>query len=147
MRLPFGIDRLVRTALNVRPLRFALAGMAATILHVSCAASLHGWYGFDPLAANLCGFLSSVALSYVLNRFWVFRFRGNILPSYLRFVAVALSGLTLSSSFVLLAQHWSFGYSLPMLATAICVPVLSYMLNKYWTFAIATGFNPENRHH
>lgn len=87
--------------------------------------------------ANVIAYLAGMVNSFLLNRSWTFRATsGNALPQAMRFAAVSLFSLTMSTA-VTFALVDVVG--LPSLAvwvplTAVVV-VVNYLGCKYWAFA------------
>jgi len=89
--------------------------------------------------ANLLGYAAGMVNSFVLNRTWTFQAAGNTAVRALRFCAVNLTGLAVSTS----AMFW-FVDVLAYPAVAVWVPVtlvvmtLNYLGCRYWAFAPAS---------
>ena len=91
-----------------------------------------------PLAAvaNVLAYLAGMVNSFLLNRSWTFRASGNALPQALRFAAVNLFSLTMSTlaSFALVdVRHYPYlAVWLPLTALVVLV---NYLGSKHWAFA------------
>lgn len=114
--------------------RFAVVGVAATLVHLTCAL-LARHAGASPLAANLAGYVAAVGVSYLGNALWTFRrsaWRGGQLA---RFVVVSLAGLAANQAitWVLVEQlRWPFWLGLAVVVVA--VPALSFVGARLWAF-------------
>lgn len=84
------------------PARFALVGVANTLLDVAVFAALAQLAGLAPVTANLIYYSCGIAACFTVNRSWTFRdSRSRPLAQQLGlFVAVNLGGLALSSAVV-----------------------------------------------
>ncbi|WP_081488852.1 GtrA family protein [Cupriavidus basilensis] len=56
-------------------MRFALSGVAATLLHVTTASTLIAWDLASPMLANGVAFITATGCSYLLNTLWSFSSR------------------------------------------------------------------------
>jgi putative flippase GtrA len=72
--------------------RFALSGVANTVVGLTVILLLHEWVGLGLIAANVIGYGVGLGLSFSLNRRWTFDHRGPVAGSALRFGAVVLAG-------------------------------------------------------
>jgi putative flippase GtrA len=86
--------------------------------------------------ANVLAYLAGMVNSFLLNRSWTFRAGGNALPQALRFAAVSLFSVTMSTlaTFALVdVLHY------PPLAVWVPVTVIVMVVNyfgcKHWAFA------------
>ena len=87
--------------------------------------------------ANVIAYLAGMVNSFLLNRSWTFRATsGNALPQALRFAAVSLFSLTMSTvvTFALVDVLGlpSLGVWVPLTAVVV---VVNYLGCKYWAFA------------
>lgn len=113
-----------------RPLRFALVGAVATLVHMAVATLLLGLCAWPPYAANLGAFLIAFGVSYLGHRHVTFARAG----SPWRFLLVALGGFGLNN--LLLTGLLACGVpalAALLVATAL-VPVFSYLLSSLWVF-------------
>lgn len=123
-----GSGSLAKSA--ARPLRFALVGSVATLVHMAVAALLLQRWGWPAHGANLGAFLVAFVVSYLGHRHITFARAG----SPWRFLLVALAGFGLNNLLLtgLLACGVPALYAL-LVATAL-VPVFSYLLSSGWVF-------------
>jgi putative flippase GtrA len=91
-----------------------------------------------PLAAvaNVLAYLAGMVNSFLLNRSWTFRAQGHFLPQAVRFAAVNLFSLTMSTavSFALVdVLHYPYlAVWVPLTAIVVLV---NYLGSKHWAFA------------
>ena len=113
-----------------RPLRFALVGAVATLVHMAVASLLLSLWSWPAYGANLGAFLVAFGVSYLGHRHLTFARAG----SPWRFLLVALAGFGLNN--LLLTGLLACG--LPALAALLVatalVPVFSYLLSSLWVF-------------
>jgi len=75
-------------ALTARPVRFALVGVANTLLGLLVIYAAKWVAGLPDFAANLIGYSVGLTVSYFLNARWTFAFRGAHGAAAPRFVLV-----------------------------------------------------------
>ena len=76
--------------LPTRPVRFALVGVANTLLGLLVIYGAKWVGGLPDLPANLLGYMVGLTASYFLNARWTFAFRGRDGVAAPRFVLVIL---------------------------------------------------------
>ena len=114
--------------------RYAAVGGVATATHylvlVLCVEGGH-WPAF--LASGF-GAVVGAQVAYVGNRWFTFAHQGDIAASWWRFQGTALVGALFGMVVVALAVRAGWHYVLAqMLATALAL-VLTYFINRRWTF-------------
>lgn len=116
--------------------RFASVGVIATLVHVSVAFGLGVGLGWTSMSANSGGFLTAVFVSYWGHLRFSF-LKPNSKRSYVwRFVVLSLSSYAFSSLIVFVMTHvFEASLGLALVLVAICVPVLSYILSRFWVFS------------
>ena len=89
--------------------------------------------------ANIIAYIAGMINSFVLNKTWTFQVKDGTLRQLLRFVAINLVALLLSTSAIFLLIDVLGG---PYIATWFVViapvTVLSYLANKFWAFSSTT---------
>lgn len=126
-------------ALLGQAVRFAVSGGIATFVTAAFYLLFATWLGFHPIVANTvaCGF--GVTLGYALHSRWSFpaasaaRRHDRTGP---RFLLVCLVSYCSNSAWILIltdllgAPAWAG--AIPMMAFT---PLLTFALNRWWTFA------------
>jgi putative flippase GtrA len=119
-------------------LRYALTGVAVTILQMGAYLGLAGPLRLDPQIANFVGYLVAVASGYVLHGRFSFAGHGGRdrpVGQALRFVAVSLLSLALNAFWVWLCVTWAhLPVWTPVPLMAIVTPALVFVLNRQWVF-------------
>lgn len=129
-----------------RLVRYGFAGSASFLTHLAVLIALVEIVGLDPVLSTTVGFLTSIAVSYLLQHWWVFRSAVPMHQAFPRFLLVTGAGLALNSLIMgfgirVMVQH----YLLVQLVAFAAVPVSNYLLNRAWTFAphrAEAGFEP-----
>ena len=115
-------------------LRYATVGGVATAAHYTLLALLvEAAHWPAPLAAG-AGAALGAQLGFVGNRVFTFAHQGAWLPAWWRFQLTALLGGVTSMAVVALGSWLGLHYLLAQAAATLLVLVLTYMVNKRWTF-------------
>ena len=113
--------------------RFALVGIAATLLHITLAIFLIEKLALSPGAANGIAYVLANMVSYIANTQWSFKSQLG-LETWGRFVAVSAFawGLTvgIASAVDRLGGHYLLGIGL----VVSLVPVLSFFAHRCFTY-------------
>jgi putative flippase GtrA len=128
----------------VQGLRFGAVGGLSTFTHVFFFMLGIEWLGLWPLWSNLLAFGVAVIVSFSGHFYWTFRVQtesrtARAVPAraaFLRFLAVALTGLVLNSLAVYAVVNvlgLPYAYAIVLMLTA--VPASTFMLSKFWAFA------------
>ena len=107
--------------------RFGSTGVAATLLHILVAFAAAKGPGFEPYAANACGFASAFVLSYLGHFYWTFGHREGHRRYLGRFLVLSVCGYGLSNLVIWLVVD-RLGLSF------LLIPILGL-----WGAAIATA--------
>jgi len=114
--------------------RFGLAGLAATLLHIITAHAGTTRFALHPGVANGLAFIIANTLSFGLNTLWTFRAQVS-LRTWRRFAAVSLLGATLSTA-IATAVAVAGGHHLLGIALVVSIiPILSYLAHRRYTYA------------
>lgn len=121
-------------------LRFVVVGCVATGGHYCVLIVLSEGFAAEPVPASAAGFAVGAVISYALNYLHVFKSDQKHLPTFGRFMAVALTGLVMNSLVVwLAAEVTGLHYLVSQIVATVLVMGWSYTANRYWTFAAAPG--------
>ncbi|HWS35985.1 MAG TPA: GtrA family protein [Actinoplanes sp.] len=123
------VDQLPRLA------RYGVSGILSAITHltVGLAATM---LGAAPVPASTVGFVASIAVSYLLQRAWVFRSAAGHTVTVARFLTVTAAAFTLNTA-VLWAGATLLGapFVVAQAVAILLIPGLNYAINSRWTFA------------
>jgi hypothetical protein len=107
------------------------------LLHVLTALAVQSHFGASAQASNLVGFLSAFCLSYVGHARVTFGVAAANAIQFRRFFMMSAAGLGFSASITHIAVTLlGAPFSVAMLAVGILVPVMTFVVAKYWTFAV-----------
>lgn len=120
---------------NLRLVRFALSGVAATILYFVLITIILLISSIRADIASVIAYFLSIAFSYVLQSRFTFQLRNDNLHQIGAFVAVSLMGLAISY-FMMVILHLWYGFSAFSVAAIVCfvIPAVNYILFKRIVF-------------
>jgi putative flippase GtrA len=129
-----------------RFLRFGLAGVVATLVHVGVFLGLVEYAGLTPITASICAFTLATLFSYYINRALTFKTRGPHCTQLPKYALVAFAGLTLNILIIYVVidvlRHW---YGIALALVILIVPLGTFLLNRDWTFASGGSTHQEGR--
>lgn len=118
-----------------RLLRYAVAGGASALTHLGMTALLVEVAGLRPVFASTIGFVASIAVSFLLQRGWVFRSQVPNRLAVPRFLTVTAVGFALNASILWIGTEvLEVHYAPVQLVALVAIPVSNYLLNSLWTF-------------
>lgn len=129
------IDTLIDFLIDSQFVRFVIAGVCATLVHVGLFVVLVERVHLAPTAASIPAFALALLVSYLLNWAWTFQASSAFLTRLPQFVAVAAVGLVLNVAltlFVVDALQLHYAFALALIVTIN--PAVTYWLNRQWTF-------------
>lgn len=120
-------------------LRYAITGVAITVLQAAVYWGLAGPLALDPQLANFVGYLAAVASGYVLHGRFSFASEGVRSGSAggraFRFIVVSLLSLALNALWVwLCVTRLALPLWTPIPLMSIVTPALVFVLNRQWVF-------------
>jgi putative flippase GtrA len=129
---PGGLARLTDLG---RLVRYGISGGLSALTHVGTLALLVELAGVRPVVGSTVGFVLSIAVSYGLQRTWVFASAGRhrtLLPRFLTVTAAALvlNAVVLHVGTEVLEAH----YVAVQIVALVLIPLSNYLLNSLWTF-------------
>jgi putative flippase GtrA len=119
-----------------RLVRYALSGGASTITHFGIGLIGVHLLHLRPVIASTTGFVASIAVSYLLQRRWVFRSAAGHALAGSRFLIVTAIAFTINTTVLWLGTevlHAPYPVVQPIALTLI--PLINYFLNSRWTFS------------
>lgn len=125
---------LVQNLLARRWVRFGLVGGAATLSYALLGLLFVNAWGLPVLAGNALAYLISFFVSYWGQSAWTFGAKSGHKSMLPRFAATQALGLGLNSAIIWLLTGLGLSYELAMPAAVVLVPVIVYLLCKYWVF-------------
>lgn len=109
------------------PFRFLVVGVLNTLAGLGIIYASKGVFRLDDVTSNALGYGCGLALSFVANRRWTFRYTGAAWPALIMFLAAVTVAYAANLVIVMTAiQSGVNGYA----AQAIGVPV--YAAITYW---------------
>lgn len=125
---------LVKSLLDKSILKYLLVGGLNTLFGLTMIF-LAKFFGADDVLANLFGYSCGLLLSFKLNSDWTFRYAGNLLPAFYKFIVVVIFAYLLNLTIVLVVLNYFEINSYAAQATGI-IPytIASYLGSKYYAF-------------
>ena len=135
-RVPVWSDLLglMQNLLARRWIRFGLVGGAATLSYALLGLLFVNVCGLPVLAGNALAYLISFFVSYGGQSAWTFQAKSGHKSMLPRFAATQAVGLGLNSAIIWLLTAFGLSYELAMPVAVVLVPVIVYLLCKYWVF-------------
>lgn len=119
-------------------MRYAIAGGISAAVEFAGFASLHYGLGWSTVAATIGGHGGSILINYVLNAFWVFRYRRHprIALELPCFLAIAGIGMALNVGAMQIAER-SLGLTgmMAKVPASILVALWAVAAKRLWLFA------------
>ena len=112
--------------------RFAIVGMAATLIHVAVALLTTYQFALSPLQANLAGFI----VSFQGHLRVTFQVKAPQQYHLYRFVVLSLASLAISSLITAVGTRNGGDMRQVMAFVALIVPAASFFVARLWVFAI-----------
>ena len=114
--------------------RYTAVGALATLAHYALLAALVEWAGWPPPLAAGAGAALGAQLAFAGNRGFTFAHRGPWLPAWWRFQLTAVLGGLTSVAVVWAGTGLGLHYLLAQAAATLLALVLTFALNRRWTF-------------
>jgi putative flippase GtrA len=119
-------------------MKFAAVGLANTLIGLGIIYAAKWFLRFSDLAANLVGYGTGIAFSFVFNKRWTFGHFGNNASAFFRFVAVLLVAYLVNLMTVIGALHLGVNGFIAQALGVAPYAVLSYFGSKHFVF-VARG--------
>ena len=113
--------------------RFGFVGVIATAVHVGVGLGLHEGADMRPFWANLIAFCCALGVSFFGQTRLTFPDSSAGGAAFVRFAAVAVSGLGLNQSIVwVVTSLFASSYWLALVIIIFTVPGITFLLLKFW---------------
>lgn len=119
-----------------RLVRYGLSGGVSTITHFGIGLAGVHLLHLRPVVASTTGFLASIAVSYLLQRLWVFRSTAGHALAGSKFLIVTGVAFTINTVVLWLGTEvLAVPYPIVQPVALTLIPLVNYFLNSRWTFA------------
>lgn len=122
------------TLLSIRWIRFGIMGAIATVTYYLLGIFFVPVLGLPLLAGNTLAFVISFIISYLGHLKWTFRSQAAHMAALPRFAATQGIALVFNSIIVEGCNRASIPYEISMLIAISAVPVITYLILKFWVF-------------
>lgn len=144
------LTAFVRGLLNKRWIRFGMVGGAATLTYVLLGLLFVNLWGMHVLMGNALAYALSFIVSYLGQSLWTFGTASSASglshwTRLARFAAAQALGLGLNSAIIWLLMRLSLTYEVAMPVAVLLVPVMVYLLCKYWVFRQSADIRPSTQ--
>lgn len=114
-----------------------LVGCLAAAVHWLCVVVLVAQRGWQPLAANVVGWLVALGVSFAGHHLGTFRGHGaRVAQALPRFLLLSASGFAINDSAYAALLRWGgHRYDLWLAVVLVAVAGITYRLGKLWAFA------------
>ena len=125
-----------RSIFSSQILKFIIVGVVAALTHFVSVYILVTSTGLLPIIANIFAFCIAFGVSYYGHSLWTFSHKKHEhKKSVIRFFLVAVfSFLINEGGYYLLLELTSIHYLLSLLIVLATVPIITFILSKYWAF-------------
>ena len=128
------MNKVMSGEARIQFLKFLGVGVMNTALSLIVIYALM-WAGVGYRVANVAGYVAGVINSFLWNKHWVFRSRGDMVREAVRFglcfaVCYAIQYLLL----ILMAERWMWNAYLAQLIAMGAYTVCNFVLNRLFTF-------------
>jgi putative flippase GtrA len=113
--------------------RFGTVGIAATLLYL-IVSNILIFLGAEPIAASVVAYIAGMVVSFFGQSLFTFRVQGLKLHHGLRFFVLSAVGLLMSYGTVYAAMANEIPPMVGTVATALLVPVISFLAMRFWVF-------------
>jgi len=118
--------------------RFGSFGAIATLIHIFVFTMLVEKFHVSAVMASIPAFVCAMLFSYVANSRWTFRVdvdHGSHLP---RYAMVSLIGLGINAMITfIVVDVLALWYGFALMVVVTVVPLITYLLNRRWTYRLA----------
>lgn len=114
--------------------RYLQVGTVATVVHYAFLIGAVEAAHWPAWVASGCGATIGAQVAYLGNRWFTFVYRSGIGVSWLRFQLLALAGAVFGMGIIAGVVRAGIHYVLGQILATTLVVVMSFALNRAWTF-------------
>ncbi|WP_433791797.1 GtrA family protein [Actinoplanes sp. CA-252034] len=115
--------------------RYGVSGVLSALTHFTVGMAATVLLGLPPVPASTVGFAASVAVSYLLQRTWVFRSGTAHTVTGPRFLTVTAAALGFNTVILWAGVSLLGGtFAVVQVVAILLIPGLNYVLHSRWTF-------------
>ena len=114
-------------------IKYGIVGCFATTAHYLIFIILIKFAFWLPWKATFAGATVGAFIAYLLNYKFTFMSRSRHLTLLPRFLCVALLGVIIQTSFMMIFSGYLHYFFLQLIATTLALG-LTFVLNRFWTF-------------
>ncbi|MDH3768897.1 MAG: GtrA family protein [Gammaproteobacteria bacterium] len=117
-------------------IRYLLVGGALTVTYILLTIAIIELLQWPALLSSISAFALNLPISYLGHRYGTFQAEGSHRLQARRFTLAMTVSFTVSTiSIVVIVNVMSKHYALALLATAVLVPMINFVVLKQWVFA------------
>lgn len=115
--------------------RFGTIGVTAAIVNYLVVVLLVEIFNWQPLIANIIGFILAFQVSYWGHRLWTFSHKQHDLQSLPKFILVAITGFICNEGmFALMLRYTAWPYTISLIVAILVAAVVTFSCSKFWVF-------------
>lgn len=129
----------------MQALRFGIVGLASNGVGY-CLYLLMTWAGMGPKLAMSLLFCIGTLQTFVFNKRWSFKYRGQDQMVMLRYLcAYGIGYLVNLAALLVLVDHLHYRHATVQGMMILVVAALMFLLQKFWVFAPSLCSNPPSK--
>ncbi|BCJ42472.1 GtrA family protein [Actinoplanes ianthinogenes] len=130
------VQPILRDPRLLRLVRYGVSGGASALTHFGVGLLGVHLLHLRPVLASTAGFVASIVVSYVLQRWWVFRSTAGHAIAGTKFLIVTAVAFTINTVVLWLGTEvFAVPYPIVQPIALTLIPLVNYFLNSRWTFA------------
>jgi putative flippase GtrA len=121
--------------------RFLIVGIANTLFGLLLIYSVKWFLALGDVIANLIGYTLGLILSFTLNSRWSFRYKGNTLSAFVKFMLVILTAYLCNLLVVIIAiENFKTNSYVSQAIGIVPYTLVGYLGSRFVAFTEGRGF-------
>lgn len=121
--------------LDYRFFRFLIVGFTNTLVGLLIIYSCKWLLEMGDIIANFLGYGIGMILGFMLNKNWTFKYKGEITPTFLRYIFVLISAYLINLATVIYAiNHMLLDSYLAQALGVFPYTLISYLGSRFFVF-------------